>query len=94
MLRPPNLTTAAADLPAGYAAAGLSDSGALARLLAAAVSLYGGGITLNDLFDRELDAVERPERPIPSGCVRPAAAATVGIALLIAALLSRTFAVT
>lgn len=84
LLRPPNLATAAADVLAGYAAAGLGDSRALGWLLAAAVCLYGGGITLNDFFDRELDAVERPERPIPSGRVRPAAAATVGITLLIA----------
>jgi len=30
-------------------------------------SFYCGGMFLNDAFDRELDAVERPDRPIPSG---------------------------
>jgi 4-hydroxybenzoate polyprenyltransferase len=39
---------------------------------------------LNDLFDRELDAVERPERPIPSGAVSPAGAAVLGGVLLAA----------
>ena len=29
--------------------------------------LYAAGMVLNDAFDAELDARERPERPIPSG---------------------------
>lgn len=33
----------------------------------ASVLLYWAGMALNDWADRELDAVERPERPIPSG---------------------------
>ena len=40
-------------------------------LLALAFSLlYTGGMYLNDAFDRDIDARERPERPIPSGRVR------------------------
>jgi len=36
--------------------------------LAFAMSLaYTGGMFLNDAFDREIDAKERPERPIPKG---------------------------
>src|SRR5688572_18375065 len=35
-----------------------------------AVSLfYIGGMALNDLIDREIDLVERPQRPIPSGAL-------------------------
>ena len=35
-----------------------------------AVSLfYIGGMALNDLFDQEIDAIERPHRPIPSGAL-------------------------
>ena len=30
---------------------------------------YVGGMYLNDAFDRHIDAVERPERPIPAGLV-------------------------
>jgi 4-hydroxybenzoate polyprenyltransferase len=38
--------------------------------LAAAFSFfYVGGMFLNDAFDRNIDAVERPERPIPRGLV-------------------------
>src|SRR5207245_1274760 len=52
--------------------------------LAASACLYLGVIALNDYFDREVDAVERPERPIPSGAVPPAVAAGIGAALLAA----------
>ncbi len=46
--------------------------------LAAAFSLfYVGGMYLNDAFDRHVDALERPTRPIPSG----QASATVVFAL-------------
>ena len=43
---------------------------------------------LNDYFDRELDAVERPERPIPSGRVQPGNAAKFGSALLLVGIAS------
>jgi 4-hydroxybenzoate polyprenyltransferase len=54
--------------------AALALSGSLAGLpaleLAPAMSLYYlGGMYLNDAFDRQIDAVERPARPIPSGQV-------------------------
>lgn len=39
-------------------------------LTMAAVSLfYIGGMALNDLMDRNIDRVERPQRPIPSGAL-------------------------
>jgi 4-hydroxybenzoate polyprenyltransferase len=39
-------------------------------MLAAAFScFYVGGMFLNDAFDRDIDAAERPERPIPRGLV-------------------------
>ncbi|GAA0264053.1 UbiA family prenyltransferase [Saccharothrix mutabilis subsp. mutabilis] len=40
----------------------------------ASVALYWAGMALNDWADRDVDAVERPERPIPSGRVSPEAA--------------------
>jgi 4-hydroxybenzoate polyprenyltransferase len=55
-----------------------------ARLSAAAAMIYLAGMALNDLADREEDARERPERPIPSGAVSPSAAALVGTSLLLA----------
>ncbi|MEM6447368.1 MAG: UbiA-like protein EboC [Cyanobacteria bacterium P01_D01_bin.123] len=41
----------------------------LGWLLLATTGLYAGGVVFNDVFDAELDAKERPERPIPSGKV-------------------------
>jgi 4-hydroxybenzoate polyprenyltransferase len=52
-------------------------------LIVASVCLYAGGVVLNDVFDRRVDAVERPERPIPSGRVSTTAAAGLGAALLL-----------
>ena len=78
LLRPPNVVTAIADVLAGYAVAGRSNPRALPWLIGATVCLYAGGVVLNDFFDRHLDAVERPERPIPSGRVPASSAAALG----------------
>jgi 4-hydroxybenzoate polyprenyltransferase len=63
-------------------------------LILSTVGLYGGGVVLNDVFDAELDKVERPERPIPSGLISKSSAAVFGTLLLImgivAAALSNT----
>jgi 4-hydroxybenzoate polyprenyltransferase len=82
LVRPANVATALADVLAGYAVAGLGRGRGLPWLLVSTAGLYAGGIVLNDFFDRKVDAVERPERPIPSGRVAAAGAATVGAALL------------
>lgn len=55
----------------------------LCALCFASIALYLGGMVLNDWFDRETDAVERPGRPIPSGRVSAIAARNVGICLLV-----------
>jgi len=36
-----------------------------------AFTLTGGSMALNDFFDRKVDAVNEPQRPIPSGAVKP-----------------------
>jgi 4-hydroxybenzoate polyprenyltransferase len=45
------------------------DARADVTLAAAFSSFYVGGMFLNDAFDRDIDARERPERPIPRGIV-------------------------
>lgn len=47
----------------------------------ASTCLYWSGMALNDWCDRAVDAEERPERPIPSGRVSPAAALGVAAGL-------------
>lgn len=82
LCRPANALTAAADVVAGWCIAGADDWAALALLAPASMLLYAGGITLNDVFDARVDAVERPERPIPSGAISRRAAAMLGAMLL------------
>jgi 4-hydroxybenzoate polyprenyltransferase len=45
-------------------------------------AFYVGGMFLNDAFDRDVDARERPERPIPSGRVSAAEVFVIGFGLL------------
>ncbi|MCC9136075.1 UbiA-like protein EboC [Pontibacter silvestris] len=95
LMRPANIVTAVADIMLGFAASGAllpftntgnSLSGInlqpLFWLILATIGLYGGGVVFNDVFDAELDRVERPERPIPSGKASLAGASLLGFALL------------
>lgn len=87
LMRPANVLTAHSDILAGYAVAGAADSVRLWLLLLATTGLYGGGVVLNDVFDAKLDAVERPERSIPSGAISVTAASMFGGLLLIGGVL-------
>jgi 4-hydroxybenzoate polyprenyltransferase len=89
LLRPANVATALGDVLAGVSVAGVTFvvpglPASLGWLLLASVGLYAGGIVLNDVFDRAIDAEERPERPIPSGRVTAGAAGLLGAVLLAA----------
>ncbi len=101
LTRPANVITAIADIWAGFAIAGgwtymLSNwelgTGdfwqKLAWLSLSTIGLYAGGVAFNDVFDSELDAKERPERPIPSGRVSRNAAAWMSTILLILGILA------
>ncbi|MBF2065416.1 MAG: UbiA-like protein EboC [Calothrix sp. C42_A2020_038] len=96
LMRPANIVTAWADILAGVAASGfltifyeeikqgllLSNFLPLGYLLIATSCLYSGGVVLNDAFDASLDALERPERPIPSGRASRQGAFIIGSFLL------------
>ncbi len=84
-MRPANVVTSVADVLAGIAISGYfllyqSDLQLLPIILLciSTIGLYSGGIILNDVFDAELDAKERPERPIPSGLISKQAATIFG----------------
>ena len=78
-----NLPTVWTNVLAGALLSGAGASALELAGLALCVSLlYVGGMYLNDAFDREIDARERPERPIPSGEVRASTVFGVGFALL------------
>lgn len=53
-------------------------------LLGSSSCLYLAGMLFNDVFDREVDAKERPNRPIPSGRISLKSAIGFGIFLLVA----------
>lgn len=91
LMRPANIVTAIADILAGISVAGLLFKGSateIAGLLLATIGLYGGGVVFNDVFDVELDKVERPERPLPSGQVSVRQATVLGIVLLVLGILA------
>ena len=72
----------AADVLAGAAVAEVAFDGAVARAMLASMLLYGAGMVWNDIADRKLDAVQRPERTLPRGDLSPTFAAVLGVALL------------
>ena len=51
----------------------------------------GAGNTINDYFDAEIDAVNRPDRPIPSGAVQKSAARGFATTLFLAGVLISLF---
>ena len=82
-----NLPTVWTNVLAGVALTGVWVAPAPLAFLALALSLfYIGGMYLNDAFDREIDARERPERPIPSGRVQATTVFATGYGLLAAGL--------
>jgi len=85
LLRIPNVFTAAADVLMGYLVthAALESPIQLWLLLAASCCLYLAGMVLNDVWDVEIDRVERPQRPIPSGRISLSAARLLGFELLL-----------
>ena len=88
-MRPANIVTSVADILAGIAISGILINGngtpwlTIFCLCLSTACLYGGGIVFNDVFDAELDKIERPERAIPSGIISLTNATILGTALLI-----------
>ncbi|GAB3916812.1 UbiA family prenyltransferase [Mucilaginibacter boryungensis] len=94
MMRPANVITSVADVLAGTAIAGIFLHGSLVPHLHAVIllclstaCLYSGGIIFNDVFDADLDKVERPERAIPSGKISLQNAILFGSIFLVAGII-------
>ncbi len=83
-----NLPTVWSNVIAGSALAGGAPLHLVVAIAAAISAIYVAGMFLNDAFDREIDARERPERPIPAGEVTADAVFVVGFSLLITAMVS------
>lgn len=87
MIRPANIVTSVADVLAGVCLSAyfMADSPLIFPVLMLCISsigLYGGGIVFNDVFDADLDRIERPERAIPKGEISLTDAMLFGILLL------------
>ncbi|MCK6454276.1 MAG: UbiA family prenyltransferase [Alphaproteobacteria bacterium] len=78
-----NLPTVWTNVLAGTVLAGGAAWSPRTAVVMLAISLfYIGGMFLNDAFDREFDARERPDRPIPAGEISAAAVFAAGFGLL------------
>lgn len=88
LTRPANVITALTDIMAGMAIVGFLfvwkdySIQPLVLLGFSTMCLYAGGVVFNDVFDRELDSLERPERALPSGRISLQAAVIGGLILL------------
>ncbi len=99
LMRPANIVTSVADVLAGIAISGFlaNQSFQLQNLIPilllcfSTIGLYGGGVVFNDVFDAELDRIDRPERPIPVGIITIREAATLAALLLVAGIIAAGF---
>jgi len=87
LVRLPTVFTALADILLGSllvppAGDGSSRPAILGLLLVASAGLYLSGMVFNDVFDRHLDAQQRPGRPLPSGRVSLRVAVILGVLLM------------
>lgn len=92
LVRPANIVTAISNVIAGFVVTlyffnHKPDHSSLGYLILSTIGLYGGGIVFNDFFDSEIDALERPYRPIPLGRVKKNYAGILGITLFSSGLL-------
>lgn len=74
LLRLPNLLTVPGDVMAGMLLTGtahgtLPNIDCMLAVMGASLCLYIFGLVLNDLLDIEVDRLERPDRPLPSGSI-------------------------
>jgi len=80
-----NLPTVWSNTLAGAVLAGTSvfNTSSISLLLAMTLA-YIGGMFLNDAYDTKIDAIERPERPIPSGQISATSVFVMGYGMLFA----------
>lgn len=86
LLRVSAVSTVPGDAFAGAAAVGGRPNRGTALAAVSSLFLYEAGMALNDWADRDEDAVERPDRPLPSGRIAPSAALAAAGALTVAGL--------
>jgi 4-hydroxybenzoate polyprenyltransferase len=92
LMRPANVITSLTDVLAGMSIVGFifnfMDINSVLFLGLSTMCLYAGGVVFNDVFDHELDQIERPERAIPSGRILKSEAIVGGVSLLLTGIFS------
>jgi geranylgeranylglycerol-phosphate geranylgeranyltransferase len=81
LMRPLNCLMAAVAAIIGLLIAGGREIEAAAAIFLAVFLVTGAGNAVNDYFDREIDAINRPKRPVPSGRITPRATLLCSLAL-------------
>jgi geranylgeranylglycerol-phosphate geranylgeranyltransferase len=74
IIRPLNSFVAGCAVLLGYLIAAGTIAGEAFILVPVVLFATAGGNVINDYYDREIDRINRPDRPIPSGAVTPRAA--------------------
>jgi 4-hydroxybenzoate polyprenyltransferase len=90
LIRLPNLPTAIANVMAAFLLVHQSWAAwpQWLLLVLASTAFYSAGMILNDVFDLQRDAVERPQRPLPSGEVKVGSAKKIAWTLLTAGIIA------
>jgi geranylgeranylglycerol-phosphate geranylgeranyltransferase len=81
LMRPANCLMAAVAAIIGLLIAGGRDMQDAILIFLAVFLVTGAGNAVNDYFDRDIDAINRPKRPVPSGRITPRAALLWSLAL-------------
>jgi geranylgeranylglycerol-phosphate geranylgeranyltransferase len=85
LMRPVNCLMMGFAVIVGATLAGADFSSIRWQILAygfiAGFTLTGASMTINDYYDREIDAINEPKRPIPSGLIKPREALALAAAL-------------
>ena len=72
LTRPANaVATGVLTFTGAFVAGGVGAPTPMVFAVVATVLATGGGNAINDYFDRDIDAINRPGRPIPRGAVSP-----------------------
>jgi len=89
LLRAPAAFTAVSDVLMGFFLTHdpIQAEPGLLALVAASVGVYLAGMVLNDVYDVEQDARERPWRPLPAGYISVSTARGLGFGLLLTGVL-------
>lgn len=92
LARVSNVPTVVSNVLAGAVlATSLAFDGTIVLLVLVMALFYTAGMYLNDIFDRNMDRQQRPDRPIPSGAVSVPVATGVTVGLFALGLLFLAF---